>query len=157
MHFIFLQWKSSYLDSNFIEIAPKSAIKNIPALIQMMAWCQTGDRPLSELMMAQFPDAYMRHSASVSCDNALSYVSCNVNQCWPLQYHTYQEWCAAKQAYKNWYSRKHLWNCFFFMNNHGLDKDNPCYQQRRQSWLDDKVRFSVCDVCMSEWTVSSLG
>ena len=29
-----------------------------------MAWRQTGDKPLSEPMMTQFNDAYMRHSAS---------------------------------------------------------------------------------------------
>ena len=31
-----------------------------------MAWRRTGDKPLSELMMTQFNDAYMRHSASMS-------------------------------------------------------------------------------------------
>ena len=36
-------------------------INNIPALIQKMAWRQTGDKPLSEPMLTQFTDAYMRH------------------------------------------------------------------------------------------------
>ena len=31
-----------------------------------MAGRQTGDKPLSEPMMTQFNDAYMRHSASMS-------------------------------------------------------------------------------------------
>ena len=34
-----------------------SPIDNKPAL----AWCQTGDEPLSEAMMTQFADAYMWH------------------------------------------------------------------------------------------------
>ena len=42
------------------------AIYNIPALVQIMAWRRTGDKPLSEPMMTQFNDAYMRHSASMS-------------------------------------------------------------------------------------------
>ena len=31
-----------------------------------MAWCRSGDKPLSEPMMALFTDAYMRRSTSVS-------------------------------------------------------------------------------------------
>ena len=40
---------------------PRSAIDNKPALVQVMAWCQTGDKPLPEPMMTQFIDTYMRH------------------------------------------------------------------------------------------------
>ena len=42
---------------------PKGPINNILALVQIMAWRRTGDKPLSEPMMTQFNDAYMRHSA----------------------------------------------------------------------------------------------
>ena len=41
-------------------------INNILALVQIMAGGRTSDKPLSEPMMAQFNDAYMRHSASMS-------------------------------------------------------------------------------------------
>ena len=41
----------------------KCLIYNIPTLIQIMAWRQPGDKPLSELMMDYFIDAYMRHPA----------------------------------------------------------------------------------------------
>ena len=34
---------------------------NKPALVQVMAWCRTGDKLLPEPMLAQFPDTYMRH------------------------------------------------------------------------------------------------
>ena len=51
-----------------LKFVPKGPINNIPALVQIMAWRRTGDKPLSEPMMAQFNDAYMRHSASMSED-----------------------------------------------------------------------------------------
>ena len=35
------------------------------ALVQIMAWCQTSEKPLSEAMMVCFTHAYMRHSPSI--------------------------------------------------------------------------------------------
>ena len=49
-----------------LKFVPKGPINNIPALVQIMAWRRTGDKPLSEPMMTQLNDAYMRHSASMS-------------------------------------------------------------------------------------------
>ena len=49
-----------------LKFVPKGPINNIPALVKIMAWCRTGDKPLSEPMVTQFNDAYMRHSASMS-------------------------------------------------------------------------------------------
>ena len=49
-----------------LKFVPKGPINNIPALVQIMAWRRTGDKPLSEPMMTQSNDAYMRHSASMS-------------------------------------------------------------------------------------------
>ena len=49
-----------------LKFVPKGPISNIPALVQMMAWRRPGDKPLSEPMMTQFNDVYMRHSASMS-------------------------------------------------------------------------------------------
>ena len=34
-----------------MKFGPHGPIKNIPALVQIMAWCQSGDKPLSEPMM----------------------------------------------------------------------------------------------------------
>ena len=34
-----------------LKLVPKVRINNIPALVQIMAWCQPGDKPLSEPMM----------------------------------------------------------------------------------------------------------
>ena len=38
-----------------------SPIDNKPVLVQVMAWCRTGNKPLPEPMLTQFTDAYMRH------------------------------------------------------------------------------------------------
>ena len=35
-----------------LKFVPKVRINNIPAWVQIMAWCQPGDKPLSELRMA---------------------------------------------------------------------------------------------------------
>ena len=34
-----------------LKFVPKGPINNIPALVQIMAWCRQGDKPLSEPMM----------------------------------------------------------------------------------------------------------
>ena len=44
-----------------LKFVPRSPIDNKPALVQVMAWCRTGDKPLSEPMLTQFTDTYMRH------------------------------------------------------------------------------------------------
>ena len=44
-------WGSSIKIS--LNFAPKIPINNIPALIQIMAWCRPGDKPLSEPMMVR--------------------------------------------------------------------------------------------------------
>ena len=46
----FLEWKCMNFDWSVIEV-PKGPINNIPALVQIMAWCRPGDKPLSEPMM----------------------------------------------------------------------------------------------------------
>ena len=35
-----------------LKIVPKGPINNIPALVQIMAWRRSGDKPLSEPMLA---------------------------------------------------------------------------------------------------------
>ena len=46
------------ISPNFV---PEGPISNIPALVQIMARRRRGDKPLSEPMLTQFIDAYMRH------------------------------------------------------------------------------------------------
>ena len=49
-----------------LRFVPKDPINNIPALVQIMAWRRSGDKPLTESVMTYFTDAYMGHSASMS-------------------------------------------------------------------------------------------
>ena len=44
-----------------LKFVRRSPIYNKPALVQMMAWRWIGDKPLSEPMLAQITDAYMRY------------------------------------------------------------------------------------------------
>ena len=44
-----------------LKSVPRGPIDNKPALVQVMAWHRTGDKPLPEAMLTQFTDAYMRH------------------------------------------------------------------------------------------------
>ena len=63
---IFLN-KNVWISINIsLKFVPRGQINNIPVLVQIMAWRRTGDKPLSEPMMTQFNDVYMRHSASMS-------------------------------------------------------------------------------------------
>ena len=44
-----------------LKFVSKSPIDNKPALLEVMALCRTGNKPLPEPMMAQFTDTYMQH------------------------------------------------------------------------------------------------
>ena len=72
-HFVDDIFKCILLDKNVpisikisLKFVPKGPIDNIPALVRIMAWRRTGDKPLSEPMTTQFNDPYMRHLASIS-------------------------------------------------------------------------------------------
>ena len=61
-------FKCIFMKENFwilIRISLKfvaiGSINNKLALVQVMAWRRTGDKPLPELMLTQFTDAYIRH------------------------------------------------------------------------------------------------
>ena len=49
---------SNQISQKFI---PRGLIDNKPALVQVMAWRRTSDKPLPEPMMTKFTVAYMRH------------------------------------------------------------------------------------------------
>ena len=51
-----------------LKFVPHGPINNwiIPELVQIMAWRQSGNKPLSEPMMAYVADAYMHHSSWMS-------------------------------------------------------------------------------------------
>ena len=43
-----------------LKFVPKGQIDNKSAIVQVMAWCWTGDKPLYEPMLSQFTDAFMQ-------------------------------------------------------------------------------------------------
>ena len=47
-----IKWKYLNFDQNSLQFVPKGPNNNIPELFQIMAWHRTGDKPLSEPMMA---------------------------------------------------------------------------------------------------------
>ena len=44
-----------------LKYVPWGLIDNMSALVQIMAWRRSGDKPLSEPTLTQFTDAYMGH------------------------------------------------------------------------------------------------
>ena len=60
-------FKCIFLNENYripirisLKYVPMSPIDNKPALVQVMACRRTGDKPLPELMLTQFTDAFLR-------------------------------------------------------------------------------------------------
>ena len=77
---IFLKENVQLLIKIPLKFVPRSPINNIPALIQLMAWCRPGNKPLSEPMMAQVTYPYM-------CITSMRYSSiqsglCSCLPCW---------------------------------------------------------------------------
>ena len=52
---IFLNENGRILIQISLKFFPKSPIDNKPALVQVMAWHQTGDKPLHEPILTKFP------------------------------------------------------------------------------------------------------
>ena len=63
---IFLNENLSISTKISIKLVPKGPLNNIPALVQLIDWYPTGNKPLSEAMMAYFPDTFVHRSASMS-------------------------------------------------------------------------------------------
>ena len=49
-----------------LKFIPRCPTDNKPALVKVMAWHQTGDKPLPKPVMAQFIDAYMWHEGEMN-------------------------------------------------------------------------------------------
>ena len=49
-----------------LKFVPKGPVGNKSALAQVMAWRQTGDKPLPEPMLTQFTNAYMGRQGEMS-------------------------------------------------------------------------------------------
>ena len=93
-------FKKTYAKSMEISLkyVPYGPVENMAALVQIMAWSPTGDRPLSEPMLVCFIDAYMRHSTSMS-QSAVTSHNCSV----------YRWTCVAQFLYDFW-SQIAIWS-----------------------------------------------
>ena len=54
--YIFLNEKVWISIEISLKLVPDGSINNKAALVQIMAWCRLGDKPLSEAMMSYFPN-----------------------------------------------------------------------------------------------------
>ena len=59
-------WMNSFVFWISLKFVPKGPIDNTTALVQVMAWRRTGDKPLPEPMMTQFTHVYMQHWEEMS-------------------------------------------------------------------------------------------
>ena len=49
-----------------LEFVPLGPVDNKSTLVQVMAWCRVGDKPLPEPRLTLFTDTYMQHSREMS-------------------------------------------------------------------------------------------
>ena len=79
---VFLNENGRILIQISLKFIPRSPIDNKPALVEVMAWCQVGDKPSRQPMMTQFTDIY----AALGGDeliNSLDLWKCSYNfQLW---------------------------------------------------------------------------
>ena len=62
----FHEWKVVYFDLISLKFVPKGQIDNNLALVQVMACCLTGVKPLTEPMLTWFTDTHIRHQGKMS-------------------------------------------------------------------------------------------
>ena len=63
---IFVNGKFDILINFSLKFVPKGPIDIKAAMVQIMAWHRTGDKPLPEPMLTQFTDAIMQHYGEMS-------------------------------------------------------------------------------------------
>ena len=59
--FIYLNKTFCILIKILLKFVPKDPTDNKWVLVQVMAWCLIGDKPLPKPMLIQFTDAYVQH------------------------------------------------------------------------------------------------
>ena len=55
-----------------LKFVPRGPINNIPALVQIMAWRQSGDKPLSEPKLNRFTDIYAALGGDELTENTIN-------------------------------------------------------------------------------------
>ena len=54
-------FKYMFMNEISPKFVPKDPVDNKSALVQVMAWHRTGDKPLAETIPTQFTETYIRH------------------------------------------------------------------------------------------------
>ena len=125
MHF--LEWKWINFNQYFTDVCLfvfKGQIKNIPALVEILAWYQSGDKPLSELIMFSFLvhicitqpqwvnsfQSFHKQSVVSKCKHMLSLHG--INQWWRSICWVHQKtfWLNFILKCKHFHSAKYIWN-----------------------------------------------
>ena len=75
-HIDFFVWKLWYFKQISLKLIKSGTINKRPTLIQIMAWCRTSDKPLSELMMPYFTGAFTHHYSGRSGEILFAILSC---------------------------------------------------------------------------------
>ena len=103
--------KSIYtqIPPNFV---PEDPIDNRSALVQVMAWHQTGAKPLPEPMMTQFTDVYMHPQALVNEWGTCSLYCCKAvpSSQWVFLLTVKSVVCFAPLISVEIWSNQHSWN-----------------------------------------------
>ena len=109
-------WISIKISLKFV---PKGPINNIPALVQIMAWCHSGDKPLYEPKMVSLPThiCVARHQwvdprfpwNGMICSSS-KYVT------WNLRYHIHIHYWKIMKPHllKNPFCNRDFWVSFMF-------------------------------------------
>ena len=66
LKWIFLNENGRILIQISLKFVPRSPVGNKPALVQVMAWRQPGDKPLPGPLLIQFIDEYIGHQEEMS-------------------------------------------------------------------------------------------
>ena len=78
------------------KFVPKDALRNIPPLVQIMAWRRPGDKPLSELMMVSLLTHICLNELRMTCDRPPLTPSVQIIlKNWPW-YCKWNIWCKVK-------------------------------------------------------------
>ena len=78
--FCSLKMYKFYLNKISLTLVPKAPINNIPALVQIVAWCRPGDKPLSAPMVVSL----LTHICVTWPQWVNSAPSHHLNQCWDI-------------------------------------------------------------------------
>ena len=130
---IFLHENITISTKNSLKFVPKRLINNIPALVQIMVWCRSGDKPLSEPMMLSSPTHIcVTRSQWVNCNDSIFHQHGIMN-------------IAVNEIHRDMWSI----DCVshkFILNNAGCQLANEVAQvSRTWCFLTKPYKFKLCE------------